>query len=114
MNSKSNFQKENLIINRFFPLGQKVGQIQFRFMKINELYFYTTTIKNWKPIIRDLKLEPIIIDSFSYLHKKGCIKIYGFVIMPNHVHLIWECKNYNGKESPASSFKKYTSRIFLD
>jgi REP element-mobilizing transposase RayT len=33
--------------------------------------------------------------------------------MPNHIHLIWELKKFNGKESPVGSFKKYTSHIFL-
>ncbi len=81
-------------------------------MIYNELLFYTSTIKNWKPIIRDFQLEQAITNSLSYLHKIGCIKVYGFVIMPNHIHLIWECKARNGRESPVSSFKKYTSKEF--
>lgn len=29
--------------------------------------------------------------------------------MPNHIHLIWEMKEMNGKETPVASFNKYTS-----
>ena len=41
------------------------------------------------------------------------IKIYGFVIMPNHVHFIWQQLQKNGKETPQGSFLKYTAHEFL-
>ncbi len=59
-------------------------------MQFNQLYFYTSTINQWKPVIRDFQFENIILDSLSFLYNKGCIKVYGFVIMPNHIHLIWQ------------------------
>jgi REP element-mobilizing transposase RayT len=49
------------------------------------------------------KYKDILIDSLKYLVKIGKIKVYGFVIMPNHIHLIWELLDLNGKESPHSS-----------
>jgi putative transposase len=81
-------------------------------MLTREIYFYTATINQWKSILSDHNLEPIIIQSLSYLYNKGCIKVYGFVIMPNHIHLIWELLKYNGKESPASSLMKFTAHQF--
>ena len=81
-------------------------------MNHNELYFYTATIHQWKPLIKDFNLEPVIIQSLSFLYHKGCINVYGFVIMPNHIHLIWELLDTNGKESPAASFMKYTAHEF--
>ena len=41
------------------------------------------------------------------------IKVYAFVLMPNHIHLIWKQLNKNGKETPQGSFLKYTSHEFL-
>jgi len=81
-------------------------------MDLNTLYFYTTTIKNWIPIIGTFKLEPIILDSMNFLHERDCMKIYGFVIMPNHLHMILEQLRLNGKGSPIASLKKYTSHRF--
>jgi REP element-mobilizing transposase RayT len=37
---------------------------------------------------------------------------FGFVIMPNHVHLIWRTKELNGKETAQGSFLKYTAHEF--
>jgi REP element-mobilizing transposase RayT len=77
-----------------------------------ELYFYTATIYKWKPLIKEFNLEPVITQSLSYLCQKECLRVYGFVIMPNHVHFIWELLQNNGKESPVSSFMKFTAHQF--
>ena len=39
-------------------------------------------------------------------------RVYGFVIMPNHVHLIWKNLEMNGKEFPDESFLKFTAHRF--
>lgn len=33
--------------------------------------------------------------------------------MPNHVHLLWEMIEMNGKELPHASFRKYTAHALL-
>jgi putative transposase len=78
----------------------------------NELYFYTATIYKWKTLLRDFHFEPLVLESLSFLSKKECIRVYGFVIMPNHMHLIWELVQNNGKESPAASLMKFTAHRF--
>lgn len=81
-------------------------------MTYGKLYFYTSTIRDWQPILSKYLFEPVIIDSLSYLHNKGCLKVYGFVIMPNHMHLILEHLKPNGRETPIASLKKYTGHYF--
>jgi putative transposase len=54
----------------------------------------------------------IIISSLQYLVSKNLATIYGYVIMPNHIHLLWYIKAQNGKESVAGSFAKYTAHQF--
>ncbi|MEP0984865.1 hypothetical protein [Ekhidna sp.] len=48
----------------------------------------------------------------SYLSKKTLIDVFGFVIMPNHVHLIWRMNSLNGQETPFGSFLKFTAHEF--
>ncbi len=38
--------------------------------------------------------------------------VFAFVIMPNHIHLIWRVKELNGKETAQGSFLKYTAHEF--
>jgi REP element-mobilizing transposase RayT len=56
----------------------------------------------------------VIIDSFHNLSARSKIKVYGFVIMPNHMHCIWEMIEMVGKEKPYASFNKFTSHQFLN
>ncbi len=81
-------------------------------MEIGEVYFWTSTIMDWKKLLIKDEYKTVIIDSLKYLTENKLIKVYGFVIMPNHVHLIWEMLKMNGKELPDSSFLKFTAHAF--
>ena len=82
-------------------------------MFLNEVYFWTATVVRWKRLFAQDKYKQVIIDSLKYLVEKQKIVVYGFVIMPNHVHILWEMKELNGKEKPHSSFLKFTAHEFL-
>ena len=75
-------------------------------------YFYTDTIYEFKHLLSDDKFKLECINSLKYLVDKELIKIYGYVIMPNHIHLLWKMTKDNGKESPAGSFAKFTAHQF--
>lgn len=79
---------------------------------LNTAYFYTATIKDWKPLLAPDSFKNIIIGSLKYLVEQQTLTMYGFVIMPNHIHLIWEMLDENGKEMPHASFMKFTSHEF--
>ena len=83
-------------------------------MELNQIYFYTATILDWKHLLHPDKFKQIILDSITHLIKKEKVKVYGFVIMPNHIHLIWENTTMNGKEKPHASFMKFTGHRFLE
>ena len=86
---------------------QRQGQ-----MVLYEPYFYTETIYNYKTLLADDNLKLIIIKSLQYLTSHKFITIFGYVIMPNHIHLLWNIMNMNGKEIPSVSFSKYTAHEF--
>jgi putative transposase len=59
-------------------------------MLFDEIYFWTDTIKDWQTLLYDDNYKTIIIDSLRELVLREKIIVYEFVIMPNHIHLIWE------------------------
>ncbi len=83
------------------------------FQSINKIYFWTATINQWQCLLQEDSHKQIIIDSLKYLSDKKLIVVYAFVIMPNHIHVIWEQTKMNGGESPRASFMKYTGHILL-
>src|SRR5690349_1913734 len=83
-------------------------------MNLSEIYFWTSTIHNWKPLLQSDKYKKLIVESLRLLAEQSKIVVYGFVIMPNHLHILWEVVNMNGKEMPHASFNKFTSHQFLN
>jgi REP element-mobilizing transposase RayT len=81
-------------------------------MNFNEVYFWTATLSKWRHLLAEDKYKQVIVDSLNYLSERDKIKVCAFVIMPNHIHLIWEILQANGKEAPYESFLKYTAHQF--
>ncbi len=79
---------------------------------IGEIYFWTATIHNWHHLMEKDAYKNIVVDSLCHLSEQGKIDVSAFVIMPNHIHLIWRINDPNGKESPESALLKYTAHQF--
>ena len=54
--------------------------------------------------------KQIITSSLEYLVNDKRIAVYGFVIMPNHIHLIWQISGDHKKENVQRDFLKYTAQ----
>ncbi len=76
--------------------------------------FFTATIIEWKFLLKDDKFKKIIIDSLIYLVSNGKIKLYAFVIMSNHIHLIWQARNGYDPDKIRHSFMKFTAHQMLN
>ena len=78
----------------------------------DRIYFWTATIHYWYPLMQENRNKDIIINYLKILSAEEKITMYGFVIMPNHLHFIWQLNKLNGKETPKASFMKYTAHSF--
>ena len=79
---------------------------------IGEIFFWTATINQWKQLLKRDDYKDIIIDSLAFLSENGKIDVFAFIIMPNHIHLIWRINEMNGKETAQGSFLKFTAHEF--
>ena len=77
-----------------------------------EIYFWTATINKWQRLLEKDEYKDVIIDSLQWLTDLGKIDVFAFIIMPNHIHLIWRINEPNGKESPQGSLLKFTAHTF--
>jgi REP element-mobilizing transposase RayT len=115
-------QQNNFIIfhSSFAPLWCCHQQKQFFYipllifmLDINFDYhpqFFTATILEWKHLLHDDIYKDIIIKSLLYLKKEKSIVIYGFVIMPNHIHLIWQIQDGFKQAQIQHRFLKFTAQ----
>lgn len=75
--------------------------------------FITVTCLDWKPLLEEDSMKDIIIESLRFLARKERIIVYGFVIMINHFHMIWQMKGDYKREEVQRDFLKYLSRQIL-
>ena len=76
------------------------------------LYFTTATILEWKHLLQNDALKDIIIDSLRFLVKEKRAVVYDFVIMPNHIHLIWYIPEPYTLSEVQSALLSYTAHQF--
>ena len=75
--------------------------------------FFTATILEWKPLLKQDKYKEIIVNSLAFLVKEKRIEVYGFVIMSNHIHIIWRIMNEHKLSEVQQSFMKFTAQMIL-
>ncbi len=74
--------------------------------------FFTATILEWKPLLQNNSYKDEIIKSLHFLAKQKRIKVYAFVIMNNHMHLIWQPLPGQTLQTIQHSLLKYTAQEF--
>jgi len=75
----------------------------------NETYFITFTILGWKNIFVNDKYCNLIYKWLDYMNKEYGNKINGYVIMPNHVHVLLKITD----KSPSLSVLIMNTKRFL-
>ena len=72
--------------------------------------FFTATIYKWQPVLQADRYKNIVIESLQFLVTKERIELNAFVIMDNHIHLIWQAMNEFTPSNIQASFMKYTAQ----
>ncbi len=80
-------------------------------MRENHILFFTATIIKWKHLLKLDKYKQIILDSLVYLVENDKITLYAYVIMPNHIHILWRIKEPYLLHEIQRDFLKYTSQM---
>jgi glycine C-acetyltransferase/8-amino-7-oxononanoate synthase len=73
-------------------------------------YFLTTATRNRIPIFANPKAAAIVIQTLRWLRDNGRIRLLGFVIMPDHVHVALALREGWSLDKVMQSFKRHTSR----
>jgi len=63
-------------------------------------------------LLKEDRCKEVIIQSLTNLSERNLADIFAFVILPNHIHLIWRINGLNGKETAQGSFLKFTAHAF--
>ncbi len=76
----------------------------------NKTYFITSTIQNWISVFTSQKYFFHLIEAIKFNQQNKDLKIYAYVIMPNHFHMI--CKSEK-LSNIMSSIKSYSAKKII-
>jgi putative transposase len=81
---------------------------EYRIKDQHGMYFITSTVHQWVDVFTRKDYIDILLDSLRFCQREKGLKIYGWVVMTNHIHLIVQ-----SDKVPLSDiirdFKKFTA-----
>ncbi|MFT4018914.1 MAG: transposase [Agriterribacter sp.] len=72
--------------------------------------FFTATNLEWKKLLTPDKYKDIVVNSLHFLVRENRISLNAFVIMSNHLHLIWQMKAGQKTDAVQRDFLKFTAQ----
>ncbi len=72
--------------------------------------FFTATNYNWKHLLKEDEYKNIIVNCLKFLVDEKRVTVNAFVIMSNHVHIIWQPLQHYTLTQIQTSFMTYTAK----
>lgn len=80
----------------------------------NGLYFLTFTVIDWVDVFTRKEYRLIVTESMNYCIKEKELIVLSWVIMSNHIHVIWMAKEGYRLSDIIRDFKKFTAKRILE
>jgi REP element-mobilizing transposase RayT len=77
------------------------------------LYYLTLQVVDWVDVFTRPAYRDIVIESLRYCQQHKGLQIFGYVIMPNHLHLIANSPDGHLSET-LRDFKKFTAKTIIN
>ena len=87
-----------------------MGRSRYKIYEPTHPHFVTCTILHWIPLFTRRESVQIILESLIYLQKSDNLKIYSYVILENHLHLLISSDDL---AKTVSKFKSFTAKELL-
>jgi len=87
-----------------------MGRSRYKIYEPTAPHFITCTILHWIPIFTRTQTTDIVFESLKYLQQTDNLKLYAYVILENHLHLIASSDDI---AKSMKSFKTHTAREIL-
>ena len=94
-------------------LGLSLLTLAMQQFSVHPVQFFTAVCFDWLKLLETDYAKQIILDALRHRVRVGHVKICAFVIMPNHLHLIWRVQNKYKLVDIQRDFLKFTARELL-
>jgi len=88
-----------------------MGRSRYTITEPDKPHFMTCTVMEWLPVFTRPEVVQIILDCWQFQQQEKGLKLYGYVILENHLHFIAQAPNLN---KCMQEFKSFTAREIID
>ncbi|MEH6798528.1 MAG: transposase [Halopseudomonas sabulinigri] len=88
-----------------------MGRSRYFITEPEKPHFLTCTVVEWLPLFTRPALVEILFDCWRYQQANQNLKLYGYVVLENHLHYVAQAPDL---AKCVSSFKSYTARQMLN
>ena len=88
-----------------------MGRSRYKIYEPTHPHFVTCTVLHWIPIFTRQQSVQILIDCIKFLQDKDTLKVYAYVILENHMHMV---VSSNDLHKTMQSFKHFTAKQILN
>jgi len=82
--------------------------------ELEATYFVTTTVTNFTNLFNNSDLAEIIQNNIGFYVKKFKISLHAFVIMPNHLHLLFTMGKSGNVSEIIGRIKEYSAKQIIE
>jgi len=87
-----------------------MGRSRYKIYEPTSPHFITCTVLHWIPLFTRQESVTILLESLTYLQKTDNLKIFSYVILENHLHLVVQSDDI---AKSMSKFKAHTARELI-
>jgi len=88
-----------------------MGRSRYTITEADKSHFMTCTVMEWLPVFTRPEVVQIILDCWQFQQQEKGLKLYGYVVLENHLYFIAQAPNLN---KCMQEFKLFTARQIID
>ncbi len=88
-----------------------MGRSRYVITEPEKPHFLTCTVLEWLPLFTSPARVEVLLDCWRYQQSSQGLRLYGYVVLENHLHFVAQAPDL-GK--CVSSFKSFTARRIID
>jgi putative transposase len=86
---------------------------KYKIRDIDKAYFVTLTVVDWIDVFTRKNHKQLMLESLSYCQKNKGLAIFGYCLMPSHLHLIAKAEGKYSLSDILRDLKKFTSKALV-
>ncbi len=86
-----------------------MGRSRYKIIHPEQAHFITLTVLHWIPVFTRPETVDILLDALKHLSQDG-LKVYAYVILENHCHLVVQSK---ALDRDIARYKSYTAKQII-